>query len=105
MAGRAGVANKSKQSLLALLKRRYPGYQPVLELAKIANDDVKCTKCKATGKVGGEDCKYCDGGMVVISLDQRMQANKEVASYTNSKLRSMEVKAEVDAQVTFKWES
>jgi hypothetical protein len=38
MASRAGSPNKNKQGLLARLRREFPGYHPVVEMARIAND-------------------------------------------------------------------
>lgn len=60
----AGVPNKPKRRLLQLLQEKYPGYHPVLEMAKIAN----------------------------TTDDQQLAANmhKEVAKYVEPALKAIE---------------
>ena len=38
MPSRAGSPNKNKQALIRLLQEKYPGYRPVLEMARIAHE-------------------------------------------------------------------
>ena len=60
-----GRPNNNKTSLLARLKREYPGYHPVVEMARVANDKN-------------------------LSEDVRFQANKEVAKYVTPQLKAIE---------------
>ncbi len=61
----AGVPNKPKRQLLALLREKYPGYHPILEMARIAHE----------------------------TDDVHLEANmhKEIAQYVTPKLKAVEV--------------
>jgi hypothetical protein len=73
----AGTLNKNKQALIALLQAKYPGYQPVISMADIANDD-------------GND------------LQTRFNAHKEIAQYIVPKLKAVEHSGNIDSEVTYK---
>ena len=110
MARPVGSLNKPKHALIALLQAKYPGYNPVLELAAIANNDVECAICEGNGKVfdGVEIldditvdkmavCEECHGtGKQPISMDMKFNANKEVAQYVTPKLKAVEITGDVD---------
>lgn len=68
-----GSLNSNKQHLLRLLQETYPGYHPVIEMAKIAHDET---------------------------ADQALRASmhKEVAQYVTPKLKAMEVTLEADVK-------
>ena len=72
-----GTPNKRTQALLDLIDSECPGYDPVVAMAKIANDP---------------------------SQDEtlRVQCHKEVAQYIHAKRKAIEVEADVnlDAEVT-----
>ena len=121
MGSRAGIPNKNKQALIALLEAKYPGYHPVMELAKIANDDVKCTVCAGTGKVNeftgtaildsGEidkhttkQCEHCINGYTPVTMDMKFNANKEVAQYVTPKLKAIEHTGDIDHDIHFTWD-
>ena len=74
----AGLPNKNKQALIALLEAKYPGYHPVVEMAGIAND-------------------------MDNDLSTRFQAHKEVAQYVTPKLKAVEVQMEgaLDARISW----
>jgi hypothetical protein len=75
---RAGSPNKNKQALIALLELKYPGYNPVVEMAKIATDM-------------GND------------LSTRFAAHKEVAQYITPKLKAVEVNLDVQGDIKIGW--
>ena len=79
MPSRAGRPNKNKQALIALLEAKYPGYQPVVSMAEIAND-------------------------MDNDLQMRFNAHKEVAQYVTPKLKALEVTADIQGDVVFKWD-
>lgn len=66
-----GSLNKNKQALIALLEAKYPGYHPVVEMAKIAHE----------------------------TDDPVLSANmhKEVAQYVAPKLKAVEISGNSDA--------
>ena len=66
MASRLGSPNKNKQALIALLELKYPGYNPVVEMAGIALD-------------------------MDNDVSTRLSAHKEVAQYITPKLKAIEV--------------
>ncbi len=65
-----GSKNQPKRALIALLEEKFPGYNPILEMAKLAND---------------------------IEQDPtiRFNANKEVAQYIEPKRKAMEITGHV----------
>ena len=65
MARTKGTPNKPKRALIALLQEKYPGYHPVIEMAKVANDPDADPK-------------------------MRFDANKEVAQYIEPKRKAVE---------------
>ena len=65
MARPAGTPNKLKQTLLARLDARFPGWHPVIQMAEMANDDT-------------------------LSTQDRFQAAKEVAKYVTPQLKAIE---------------
>lgn len=68
MAGRPkGVPNKNKRALQLLLEKRYPGWDPVVQLAEIAQNEAN-------------------------DMPVRVQAAKEVASYMHPKLKQVDMK-------------
>ena len=71
----AGTPNKNKQALIALLEARYPGYQPVVSMAEIAND-------------------------MDNDLQMRFNAHKEVAQYIVPKLKAVEHTGNIDSTIT-----
>ena len=77
MPSRAGIPNKNKQALIALLQAKYPEYHPVVEMAAIANDKTQ-------------------------DIATRFAAHKEVAQYVTPKLKALEVTGELDHNVTRK---
>lgn len=118
MASRAGVPNKNKQALILLLQAKYPDYHPVMDMAAIANNDVDCDMCDGSGEIkkfvgvtvtdnGEEDkfeterCDNCINGKVVISMDMKFNANKEVAQYVVPKLKAVEYSGKIDGEVTY----
>ena len=66
MGSRLGSPNKNKQLLMHRLRREFPNYHPVVELARIAND------------LGN-------------SVDVRKDAHKEVAKYVTPQLKAVDV--------------
>lgn len=60
-----GVVNKEKQALIDLINQEFPGYSPVVAMAKIANNELN-------------------------ELSIRFNAHKEVAQYVHPKLKSIE---------------
>lgn len=75
MARQVGAYNRDKTRLLKIIQKEYPGYDPLVELVRVANH---------------EDA----------TLMERLGANKEVCNYIYSKLRSVEVKGDVDHKLT-----
>lgn len=71
MPSRAGRPNKNKQALIALLQAKYPGYNPVVEMATVAMEKDK-------------------DGNFINSLADRFNANKEVAKYVTPQLKAIE---------------
>ena len=71
----AGTPNKNKQALIALLEAKYPGYQPVVSMAEIAND-------------------------MDNDLQMRFNAHKEVAQYIVPKLKAVEHTGNIDSTIT-----
>ena len=67
-----GVQNQMQRELSELLHEHYPGYDPVLAMADIANDMRN------------------DPAL-------RLQANEKVAPYTRPKLRALEIKGDASA--------
>ena len=63
--------NKERKQLVDLLAEQYPGYDPVISMAHIANDENN-------------------------DIGLRLQANKEVAKYTHPQLKAIEHSGEVD---------
>ena len=105
MARAAGIPNRNKQALISLLQAKYPGYQPVLSLAAIANNDVECEICKGEGHTFTndikEECEVCFGtGNMPITLDMRFNAHKEVAQYITPKLKAIEVTVDGDLDIS-----
>jgi len=79
MAGRPpGARNKPRRALIALLQERFPAYDPVVEMAIVANDE-------------NQDSQV------------RFNANKEVAQYVHSKLKAVETTGEVNLDVRIGW--
>lgn len=75
MARTVGAYNRDKNRLLRIIQDEFPGYDPLVELVKIANHEE-------------------------ATLMERLGANKEVCNYIYSKLRSVEVKGDVDHKLT-----
>ena len=71
MGSRAGIPNKNKQALIALLEVKYPGYNPVVSMAEIAND-------------------------MDNDLPTRFNAHKEVAQYIVPKLKALEITGDMN---------
>ncbi len=71
MPSRAGSPNKRKNALKALLQKEYPGYNPVLSMARIAHQAEK------------------DGEKQLAA-----QMHREVAQYVEPKKRAIEVTGE-----------
>ena len=71
MPSRAGSPNKNKQALIKLLELKYPGYNPILEMAAIATDEEN-------------------------DLHTRFTAHKEIAQYIVPKLKAVEHSGNVD---------
>ncbi len=73
-----GSRNKPKQRLIALLEAKYPGYNPVVELARIAHetDDEQL----------------------------RFNAHKEVAQYVTPKLKAVETTVETVEKLRIAWD-
>ena len=69
-----GLPNKNKQALIALLQAKYPGYQPVVSMADIANDESN-------------------------DLLMRFNAHKEIAQYIVPKLKAVEHSGRVEGTV------
>ena len=83
MAGsRKGVPNKPKRRLLALLQEEFPGYHPVVEMARVANNFDK-----------DKDDKY------IIDSATRFNANREVAKYVEPLLKAVEIKMDPDSDM------
>ena len=61
-----GAPNKPKRLLLVRLEEMFPDYHPVIEMAKVANDEE-------------------------APADARFAANKEVAQYVVPKLKAVEI--------------
>ena len=72
----AGTPNRPKRALIALLEEQFPGYSPVVEMARIATDPAN-------------------------DLPTRFAAHKEVAQYVTPKLKAVEVQLEgqIDARI------
>ena len=79
MASRAGSPNKSKKALLLMLQERYPGYQPVLEMADAAHNISRLAKAS------NDDSDL---------WAQASAAHDKVAQYVTPKLKAMEVTGE-----------
>ena len=71
-----GTPNKRKAHLLAQLRKLYPEYHPVLEMAKIAMEK-------------GED------GEFVNDIHLRANMNKEIAQYVEPKRKAIEHSGEI----------
>ena len=71
-----GSQNKPRRALIALLEEQFPGYSPVVEMARIANDQNN-------------------------DLPTRFAAHKEVAQYITPKLKAVEVQldGQLDARI------
>lgn len=69
-----GCKNQPKRALIALLEEKFPGYNPILEMAKLANDK------DADPKV-------------------RFDANKEIAQYTEAKRKAVEITGNVTSSL------
>lgn len=72
-----GSHNKNKSFLMNVLKEKFPEYEPVVEMAKIA----------------------CDMGN---DVNVRLNANKEVAKYIHPQLKAIELKGDEDSPVTLR---
>ncbi len=72
----SGIPNKNKQALIVLLEAKYPGYQPVLSMAEIANDDEN-------------------------DLVMRFNAHKEIAQYIVPKLKAVEISGNLSAEILY----
>lgn len=68
-----GSPNKPKRRLLQLIQDTYPGYHPVLEMAKTANDPE-------------------------ADLNTRFNANKEVAKYIEPTLKAVEISGDSEGE-------
>lgn len=75
MASRAGIPNKPKVGLLARLRREFPNYHPVVEMARVANDMENDTQT-------------------------RFNANVQVAKYVVPQLRAVEHSGSIDGHTT-----
>lgn len=75
MPSREGSPNKNKQALVSLLQKQYPGYQPVLEIAKAAHKLSEMAEQEGTAEL------WRDAG----SMHER------VAQYVTPKLKAVEV--------------
>jgi hypothetical protein len=62
----AGLPNKNKQALIALLEARYPGYNPVCEMVEIAKNPEN-------------------------DISLRANMHKEVAKYVAPQLKAVEI--------------
>ena len=74
MARPKGVPNKNKQALLVAIQARFPEYNPIIEMAAIANDPE-------------------------VPLDMRFAAHKEVAQYVEPKRKAVEVDATLGGEL------
>ena len=66
-----GALNNNKRGMMARLRREFPNYHPVIEMARLANDKSQDDKI-------------------------RFDANKEVAKYVVPQLKSVEHKTDGD---------
>jgi len=62
-----GTPNRDRKDLMERLNEKFPGYDPVLAMAEIANNPIADIRLK-------------------------LQANKEVAKYTHPQLKTIEYK-------------
>ena len=74
----AGSLNRPKRALIQLLEEQFPGYSPIVEMAKIANDKDN-------------------------DLSTRFAAHKEVAQYVAPKLKAVETTIEGRIDATIGW--
>jgi hypothetical protein len=74
MARPAGSPNKLKQTLLARLDARFPGWHPVVQMAEMANDET-------------------------LAIELRFGAAKEVAKYVTPQLKAVEVAGDAGGPV------
>jgi len=79
VARQVGDKNKPKSAMLRMLQQKYgKEFHPIMELAKLANSpDSDAT--------------------------MKFNVNKELCQYVIPKLRAIEVKTEVDAEITVRW--
>lgn len=74
-----GSKNRPKNAMLRMLQRKFgEDFHPIMELAKIANDPE-------------------------ADITIKLNANKELCQYVVPKLRAVEVKGEVDSEITIRW--
>lgn len=72
-----GVPNKRTQDIVDLLEEKFPGYNPIVSMAAIANDET-------------------------LPRDIRMAAHKEVAQYVAPKRKAIEHSGNAGLTVTIK---
>lgn len=68
-----GTPNKRTQDLIDLIERECPGYDPIVAMAKIANDEAQ-------------------------DYNIRVQCHKEVAQYIHAKRKAIEVNGGEDSE-------
>ena len=71
---RRGVRNKTKQELIEILQKNYPGYEAVLEMAKLAHHLTDLAKQK---------------GASVDLLKDASAAHDRVAKYTTPQIKAI----------------
>lgn len=81
-----GSRNNPKQALIALLKEKYPNYQPVMEMAKSA---LELTSLAEEAKTDPE------------LWMQAATAHDKVAQYVTPKLKAMEITGEAGEPIRF----
>jgi hypothetical protein len=64
----AGQPNKPKRALLRLLQEKYPGYHPVLSMAKIANDPD--TDLALAAQMHKEVARYVEPMLQAVAISQ-----------------------------------
>lgn len=81
MPSRAGSPNKNKQALIALLQEKYPGYQPVMDMAEAAIELSKTAR----------EAKSANDPEAASLWRDASAAHDRVAAYVTPKLKAVEV--------------
>lgn len=78
MARPLGSRNKTNREAIAiLLEKQFPGYNPIISMAEVANDDKQ-------------------------DINLRCNMHKEVANYIAPKLKSIDLQGSLDANIIYK---